>query len=351
MLACVAGAQTPSPTPSPAPAEATPHSNRAEPRLAGLKRWLDLDALAISTRYRYIENNAGVVTNNQNQWQFNARGRFKFDRKAKYSVYAVVGTGYNITSGWNNTGWGTGDTQWNLFVKQLYFEAKPVKQVGIQFGGLGFNNGENTEITAYDNDAFLTGERVQFRAPKQLYFDEISVTFGHVGDAARPNVFRRFKRLDEWNYHQTLVRKKVNNVVSFSADYSYGAGSDRLRQAVRFRIPKGNFLDTVLLENYQQLDPDLGYGFNIFADKQLWKRLTLGGGFARVDTVMFNADRFPIGNRLYTNTTLRLTREFSLQTAFIHAVGPLRSSSIPRTRLDIILTYNILESLKKNKIW
>src|SRR5215207_2830545 len=116
-------AQTPSPTPKtiedtgPA-ASPTPVPN------AAFRRWVDIDALAVSTRYRYIENNAGVVTNNQNQWQFNGRGRFKFDRQGKYSVYAVVGTGFALTSGWNNTGWGTGNGQTNLFVKQLYFEAK-----------------------------------------------------------------------------------------------------------------------------------------------------------------------------------------------------------------------------------
>jgi hypothetical protein len=350
LLALTAASQTSSPTPvivvdKPAPVKSPePIPN------AALKRWVDLDALAISTRYRLIENNAGITTNNQMQWQFNGRGRFKFDRAGKYSVYAVAGTGLSLTSGWNNTGWGTGDGQPEIFLKQLYFEAKPVKPVGVQVGGIGINNGEGTEIVGYDNDVYMMGERIQLRSPKHLYFDEVSVTFGHLGDANVPNVFRRFQRLDEWNYHQTLVRKKISNVVSISADYTYEAGRDILRQAIRFKPPKGKPLDTILFENYEQLSPEVGYGFNIFGDKQFWKRLTIGGGFARIDRPLLNGDRFPQGNRLYMTSNLRISREFSVSTALIHGVGDLPAASTPRTRLDIILTYNILESLRRHKV-
>ena len=345
-----ASSQTPSPNPTSAEDTPAPAKSPARNPNAAFKRWFDVEALAISMRYRFVENNAGVTTNNQAQWQFNGRARFKFDRAGKYSVYAAASTGPALTSGWNNTGWGTGDGQRAIYLKQLFFEAKPLKAVGVQIGGIGINNGENTEVIGYDNDVYMMGERVQFRSPKHLYFDEVSVTFGHIGDAAIPNVFRRFKRLDEWNYHQTLVRKKINNVVSFSADYTYETGRDTLRQAIRFKPPKGKPLDTVLFENYEQLSPAAGYGFNIFGDKQFWKRLSVGAGFARIDRPLLNGDRYPQGNRLYLTTNLRLSREFSLSTALIHGVGDLPTPLTQRTRLDIILTYNILESLRKHKV-
>ena len=350
LLALTIASQTPSPSPTSAEDKPAPLKSPEPAPNAAFKRWIEIDALTVSSRYRFIENNAGVTTNNQLQWQFNGRGRFKFDRAGKYSVYAVAGTGLSLTSGWDNTGWGTGDPQGHVFLKQLFFEAKPVKTVGVQVGGIGINSGENTEVIAYDNDTYMMGERVQFRSPKHLYFDEVSVTFGHIGDVNTPNVFRRFKRLDEWNYHQTLVRKKLNNVVSFSADYTYDAGRDTLRQAVRFKPPKGKPLDTILFENYEQLSPDAGYGFSIFGDKQFWKRLTIGGGFVRIDRPMPNGDRYQQGNRLFTTSNFRISREFSLSTAVIRAVGDLPAASTPRTRLDIILTYNILESLKKHKV-
>jgi hypothetical protein len=349
-LSLTAASQSPSPTPTPSEVSQTPIKPNEPPTNAAFKRWFEIDTLSVSTRYRFVENDAGVTTNNQNQWQISGRGRFKFDREGKYSVYAVAGTGLLLTSGWNNTGWGTGDGQTSVYLKQLYFEAKPVKAVGVQVGGIGLNNGEGTEVIGYDNDNYLMGERVQLRNSKNLYFDEVSVTFGHLGDAIVPNVFRRFKRLNEWNYHQTLVRKKLNDLVSFSADYTYDAGRDMLRQAVRFKPPKGKPLDTVLFENYEQLSPDAGYGFNIFVEKQFWKRLTVGGGFARIDRPLLNGDRYPHGKRLYVTSNLRISREFSLSTALIRGVGDLPAASTPRTRVDIILTYNILESLRKHKV-
>src|SRR5215212_2911821 len=159
-------AQTPSPTP-------VVHKE--------FKRWLDLETLSIATRYRYVETNGGTIASVQ-QYQVNARGRFKFDSKGKYSVVAAVATGNNITSGWNLTGWGTGDLQKDFYVKQLFFEAKPIKALAFQIGGITPNNGENTEITGYDNDAYLMGERVRVLDPKKFYFDEISATNGFIGD-------------------------------------------------------------------------------------------------------------------------------------------------------------------------
>ncbi|MFN6965070.1 MAG: hypothetical protein ACK4S4_15080 [Pyrinomonadaceae bacterium] len=340
-----ASGQTPSASPVPSP-KPTPKMATGE-----LDRWLSIDALSVSTRYRFVNNRAGRTTSNQNQWQFVGRGRFKFDPKGKYSVAAALATGGGITSGWNNTGWGTGDGQSNIYLKQLYFNAKPVKWLEVQVGGIAPTNGENTEITGYDNDVYIMGARVQVRRPKDLWFDEISATNAYIGDNNRPNVFRRFKRMDESNYRQLLVRKQVNKRVGFSADYTFESGRDTLRQAVNIKTPELVVVDRVLFENYQRVDPDRGYGFHLFGDKKVNKRLTLGGGFARIDRPMLNADRYPQGSRLHFDTALKISRELSLSTAVIRAVGPLPAPSSTRTRVDVILTLNILESLHRLKIY
>ena len=61
-------------------------------------------------------------------------------------------------------------------LKLLYLDAKPVKSFEFQIGGIAVNQGENTEATGYDNDVYITGERVLIRRPKKLYFDKISLT-------------------------------------------------------------------------------------------------------------------------------------------------------------------------------
>ena len=317
---------------------------------AKIKRWLEVDALTVSTRYRYISSNSQVTLANQEQYQIVARGRFKFDAKGKYSIYAGLFTGNNITSGWNNTGWGTGNLQSRPYLKQLYFNAMPVKWLEVQAGGIGINNGENTEITGYDNDLYLTGERVQIRRPKDLYFDEISVTNAFLGDVIQPNVFRRFKRLDESNYRQFMVRKQVNKRVGVSADYTFESGRDTFHEAINVKTPELRVVDRLLFENYQRVDPDNGYGFSLFGEKKLHDRFTLSGGFARIDKPMLNSDRFPPGKRLFLFSNLKLSRELSLNAALIHGVGTLPIAVTPRTRVDIILTYNFLETLHRHKI-
>jgi hypothetical protein len=315
-----------------------------------IKRWFDFEAINVATRYRYVEANGGASTSAQ-QYQVVARGRFKFDSKGKYSVVGQLATGTNIASGWNNTGWGTGDPQAEFYVKQLFFEAKPIKPLVIQFAGIAPNNGENTEITGYDNDAYLMGERVRIQDPKRFYFDEISVTNGYIGDLTRPNVFRRFKRLVKSNYNQILLRKTINKRVSFSADYTYDSGTDTLRQAVKVNAPELKVVDSLRFENYERIDPDPGYGFGLIAEKRVTPKFNLIGGVTKISHTMLNGDRFPRGTRLFLSGTYKITRELSINPVIIQGVGPLPGPAIPRTRFEFVASYNVLEALRHYKIF
>ena len=144
-LASRAQAQTaPQPSPPPAP----------------LARWLELQNATLNLRYRVIDNTAGVTTTNQVQHRESLRGRVKFDRSAKYTLNFGLFTGTRFTSGWDNTGWGIADAQKNLAFKAMYFAAVPIPGVEAQYGGLYIVRGESTELTTYDEDGYVTGERV-----------------------------------------------------------------------------------------------------------------------------------------------------------------------------------------------
>jgi hypothetical protein len=316
-----------------------------------IHRWFDIETLVLSTRYRLIENAAGSTAGNAQQWQFIGRGRFKLDSRGKYSVVAGLETGNSFTGGWNNTGFGTGSPQTNIYLKHLYFNANPVKPIETEIGGIGFNNGENTEITGFDNDAYLTGERVRIKAPNRLWFDEISLTNGYIGDLNRPSVFRRLRHLDRSNYRQLLVRKRLDSRVSFSADYTFDEGAQSLRQAVHVNIPKRNFVDSVLFENYERIDPQPGYGFAISAARHVTRKFDINGGFAKISHAMFNSDRFPRGDRLFVIAGYKPIGELSISPVIITAVGPLLTTSVPRTRFELIVSYNILTALHHYKIF
>jgi len=70
-----------------------------------------------------------------------------------------------------------------------------------------FDRGQSTEVTSYDYDGYLVGERITLDRPGNLYFDEISITYGFLGDFNRPNVFGRLHRLGQSNYHEFGVSK------------------------------------------------------------------------------------------------------------------------------------------------
>lgn len=338
-------------TASPSPTASTSNVSAAGTRTGTeeFKRWFEIDQLAFSTRYQFIRNDDGRVATNSLQYQVAARGHFKFDRKGNYSIYAGLFTGRAFNSGWNDTGIGKAAYSATHNLKQLYFQARPISALEFQVGGIAPNNGENTEITGYDSDGYIMGERVTIRAPKHAYFDEISVTNGFLGDITVPNVFDRFKRLSKSNYHQFMVRKQLGRNAAFSADYTFDSGTDTLRQGLRAAIKGSKLLDSIQLESYQRIDPSPGFGFHVYGQKRLHKYFILGGGFARIDRAMLNADRFPKGDRFYLTSITNFSKEFSLTTMYIRGVAELQPN-IPRTRVNIILTYNLLETLRRYKL-
>ncbi|HWQ31690.1 MAG TPA: hypothetical protein VNQ79_02310, partial [Blastocatellia bacterium] len=211
------------------------------------------------------------------------KGRFKFDRAGRYSINFGVFSGNSFTGGWNNTIVGTVSPLTNLSLKQLYFSARPVKGVELQYGGLSVQRGESTEITSYDNDAYLVGERLILKRPKGLFFDEISITYAYPGDLSTPKLNKRYHRLKESNYHQFLVGKQLPRRAAVSVDYTFVAGAETMREAVKLNTPELRVIDSVRFENYQRTDMNPAYGFSLAGEKMLRERLPLGGGFAATD--------------------------------------------------------------------
>lgn len=315
-----------------------------------LGRWLEFDSVSFSTRYHFIENSNRAKAANNLQYQVAVKGRFKFDKKGDYSLTAGAYTGNAFTSGWNNTGWGTGTRQTTLFVKQLYFQARPVKGLEIQFGGLPVTNGVNTEATGYDNDAYITGERLRLKYPKKLFFDEIAITYAFLGDLNQPEIFKRLKHLGKSNYHQFLVSRHIGKRANFSADYTFQSGLDTLRQAVKVKVPETKIFDSIEFENYQIVGDDPGYGFNLFGDKKLNDRFSVTAGVAHIDRKLLNGDRFPPGTRIHFNANAKLAYDLSLSAMFTQGIGTWPDVR-NRTRLDIVLTYNLLDLLRRKKIF
>jgi hypothetical protein len=318
-----------------------------EPSIAtAIQRWFDLQSASVLGRYRYIEDAEAVVTNNEVQDSLAVKARFKLDPRGYYTVNGAVGTGATFTSGWNNAGIGSPRLT-SVYLKQLFVAAAPVNGLQLSAGGLTFVRGESSEITSYDNDGYLVGERVIARHP-MLYFNEITFTNAYFGDVLTPNVFARFHRLGEPNYRQLLVSKALANWLTVSADYTALSGVGTVRAAFSAKTRGARVVDLIGYEQYRRGGANGAFGFAVFGEKTLSSRAVGRAGYVDVDPNYggLNADRFNVGRRWYGQADFVLTRDLSSWVFVSHAVHnefAVRNA----TRLDVVFTFNVMGPLRR----
>jgi hypothetical protein len=335
--------------------EPQPHAEEPKQKnpMPALKRWIDWQAGSVESRYRWFENSAGVEVSNSVQHKQSVRVGLKLDRDGRYSVQALAGTGSSFVSSWDNLGPGIGEPTWTFNLRQLYFQALPVKGLEASWGGQSLNRGEHTEITTYDNDNYVMAGRVSVKRPDDLYVDEVSVTAGYLGDLNSPNVFERFDRWDEHNYTQVLVGKKFGQVVSVSADWTDLNDISWLRQAVKVTTkPWTTAIDAVRFENYQRVEGDDDYGFVLSADKAVHPKIVLTGGYADIDrnNGSLSGDRYFEGKRIFVEPKIQVLPELGLSFFYSKAFDndfPVRIDH----RFDIVVQYNVLKALQNAGAW
>ena len=329
----------------------SPASAQTAPPAAStfVARWLDVQGATVAIRHRHATNSAGVVTTNQIQHRETLRGRLKFDTRGRYALAFGVFTGPRFSSGWDNTGWGMSDAQKNLAVRTLGLAARAVEGIDAEAGGLTIARGESTEITSYDEDGYVTGERVRIRRRAQLFFDEISATNAYfTANAESIPISKRLPHIGKSNYQQFLLQKRIGKRAAVSADYTIETGRRTWREAVHLNVREVRVIDSVILENYQRTNAAGAYGFAVTVNKAIGKRLDVNGGYARIDPAYgaLNSDRFNIGRRVFGMATYALSRELAASIHITTAVG--RHDVLPQQRLSILsLTYNLLPALRR----
>lgn len=304
---------------------------------------LEVQSLTFGLRYRMLENQLGAHTQNWSDHHQGLKLRLRLDRTARYSLTAVAFNGDSFQASWNLRGLRDGQSSNRIFLKQLYVTAKPRKGVEFQYGGLGIVRGESSEITSYDNDGYLMGQRLTL-TPKRLV-DEITMTAGYLGDLRDPSVTRRLDRLSEINYGQLLVKKNFTERVTATADYTEDGGERMLRQGVLIR-PTGAF-DRIRLEAYQRVSGERGAGGAITIEKP-FGRTRLAASFASVDDHYrpVNGDRYGRGRRLSFTSTTALTEDVTLQ---VFVTRALEDDLVMgnHTRVDVHIRYELAGLLKQ----
>lgn len=309
--------------------------------------WLELQSVTLGLRYRMLENHLGTGSRNWSDHHEGLRLRLKLDRTARYSLSAVASNGDTFQAGWNLRGLRDGQSSNRLFLKQLYISGKPLDGVELQYGGLPIVRGESTEITTYDNDGYLTGERITI-SPKRVV-DELTVTAGYLGDLRLPSVTRRLHRLSDLNYGQILVKKKLSDRLTATADFTNDDDERTLRQALVIRPSRA--IDLVRIEAYERLSGQRDAGGAITIEKP-FGRTRVAASFASVDERYrpVNGDRYGRGRRLSFTSTTALTRDVSLQFFVTRALDDDLVMG-NHTRFDVHIRYELASLLRQLAGW
>lgn len=326
-----------------------PSSSAVSPKSTGFSRWFDFSKIMLASRYMHVDNSARVTTVTQLQHRQDLTGRLKFDRQRQYALHFWVNSGRRFTAGWDESAAGPRRGNANLYLKHLFLSLRPIQGIEVQYGSFDFLRGQNTEITSYNNDGYLTGQRLILRRPKDLFFDEIGITYAYFGDLNLPNINKRYHRLQQSNYHQFLVSKNIGKRAAISADYTFVGGAETLRQAVKIHSPELKLVDSLRFENYQRLDVNPAYGFAVLAEKALTKKWSFIGGYTQIDPKYgnVNADKVFQGKHLYLLTSYTLADDLTFSVFHGHLLEKTSAALPVRTRTEVVLRYNLLKQLQK----
>jgi hypothetical protein len=341
-----------------------------------LDRWVTLDEMTYSMRYRAVTDINGAHEFNQGQQRSIIEGRVKLDERGKYAIafHASSGKYFNwayadFIGGGNKQAFalsqasathaekikfGRAETVdaanylasqasggWSFYVRQLYADLEPIEGIEFQGGGLDINRGAASEVTTYDYDGYITGERLLIKRPKQLFLDEISVTYAYLGDVFKPNLFARLDTFEHSDYHQFLLRKHFGKRVDASFDYTWQNAANMLHEDALVNVKESRLVDSVRVEYYERLNgiyyPNVphiatfyrtgGNGYALTLDKKI-KRGSMTAGFDSYDLqagaltqvgvlgvmgMAINGDQYGEGKRYFARPVIELTPYLSVQ--------------------------------------
>jgi len=352
-----------------------------------LSRWLELNALSFSFRYRDEATTDGSHVFENGQERSLIDGRVKLDASGKYAVHFRVSSGKTFNWAYTDeigldyreripgasaysspaflqtlyaaaaadpAGYAAGvngspSRGWEMYFRQLYFSAAPIKQISLEYGSLGIERGEGSEATTYDDDGYIAGERIRLLDPKHLFFDQVVATYAYEGDIYQVNFFDRAERLGQSNYHQFLAEKHFGSRIKTSYDYTFDKGTHTIRQAVVAKVPEVRALDSVRLELYQRVNDKVlqgetfyaHSGFAVTGTKTFFRKFQLDGGFAKIDQdygvltgdrllalvgFSMNGDSFLTGNRVFARANWKVTSYVNLFGYYSHQVTTVPSN-------------------------
>ena len=377
-------------------------------------RWLDLTTMTHSERYRNQYDDDGYHYFEAGQQRSLVVGKFKFDRDGRVSL------GFRVSSG-RTFNWSYADyagldfaarvstparlanfansrqdptvaaayatdpagvaqlealdsAGWDFYPRELYLSVAPIKQVTFEFGSFGIEKGFSTEITSFDDDGYIAGERVLINDPSHFYFDQVTLTSAYFGDFQNANLLGRGNSFSKSNYRQLAVRKQLNPRIGVSGEYNWisnNAHTHTIREAMYLGIQESRIFDKVRLEGYEKLnDVQLEgneqkprQGVAITGEKKIGK-LSADLGFASVNRdygiyggsnfleqvgFSLNGDNYNTGIRYFSHVSYKINPVVTAFGFYTHKVGDV-FTDLNVQGLNAGLTFDIKALVDKEKL-
>ena len=415
-------------TPSSVSAVAATTAAAKNPEKPLTERWLDLETLSNSERYRNAFAVGGIHVFENAQERSLVQGKLKLDAQGRYAIGFRASSGRYFNWAYSSytgasfaqrtassqflgsfptpsesfgtyqalyadpTGFALATSAlhsygWQFYVRELYFSATPVKPVTVEFGSFGFVRGLSSEITTFDEDGYLSGERIRIHDSKHLFFDEVGFTNAHFGDIATPNLFDRGLSLKKSNYRQVFAKKQLNKRVGFSGDYTWQAGTDTgtdtLREAVVVGAKESKIVDSLRFEAYERLNTTTfpgaaqspigpiaplavkgASGFAVALEKKVGP-FSGDIGYASIDNdysvytgsrffeaVCFplNGDAYGQGNRPFVHASYKIAPGVTAFGFYTHEVGSARVLTLNQQGLNAGMTFDLKAMVNKAKL-
>ena len=220
---------------------------------------------------------------------------------------------------------------WRVYVRELYLSASPVKQATLEFGSFAIEKGYSTEITTFDDDGYIQGERLRLQDPKHLFVDQVSLTSAYFGYFDQPNLFARGSGFTKSNYRQAAAKKQLSKRVAVSGEYNWISNNARthtVREAITVDVKESKFLDKFRIEVYEMLsrvylqgdEEAPRQGFAIVGEKKVGKvsgdfgfasidrnyGLFTGSSFAQEVGFSLNGDNYNTGIRIFSHLNYKI---------------------------------------------
>jgi hypothetical protein len=244
LLPCAGLAQVPTMIETTADDAPAPRAGTSPPAVARLNDG------SLQLRYRLQTNASGEVTHEtlQGKALFDVTIAFFGDR---VRLDLQAGTGDTFDGSWSHLGaGGTHERQIDFHLRRISLAYDIHSRLQVALGSFGPRYGAGSEGSYFDSDGYITG----YRAQVKIEGGDLVVTAGFVGDYGHPSVGGHLGRMDELNYLQAVLTRRIGGIVHASVDYTRLAGEDYARGAVSLDLSSWTeLLDSVTVEGMSGL--------------------------------------------------------------------------------------------------